>query len=567
MDKVRYLDAHRDETSRDEIELTDGRTFDRYSAPMHALDGVYYGRVWYFRDVTGVKAAEAALRRQRDLAQRYLDVAQVLLLALDVQGRITLVNRKGCSILEWEEHDLLGRDWFETCLPESVRADMRARFADLLDDALTTHENPVLTRSGRQRLIAWRNTLVRDDAGRVIGTLSSGEDITHRKQLETQLRQSQKMEAIGSLAGGVAHDFNNLLTAILGYAAFVAETLDPADPRRQDMDEITRAADRATGLTRQLLAFSRKQVLRPARLDVNGLISTMSRMLRRLIGEDIELVTNLAADLAPVLADAGQIEQILLNLAVNARDAMPHGGRLLIETANVVLDEAGARPYAPARSGPYVMFTVADTGVGMDERTKRRLFEPFFTTKEPGRGTGLGLATVHGIVEQSGGFISLDSQPGHGARFSVYLPPTAETAIADEPNVASDAVLTGSESILVVEDEQAVRSLARVILAKAGYQVFDAPDPASAAEVFSRHADSIDLVLTDVIMPGSTGPSLFSRLAADRPHLKVLYMSGYANEAVLQRAGITSGIDFLQKPFSSDALLRKVRDALGKRQK
>jgi signal transduction histidine kinase/CheY-like chemotaxis protein len=444
---------------------------------------------------------------------------------------------------------------------------MRARFADLLDDALTTHENPVLTRSGRQRLIAWRNTLVRDDAGRVIGTLSSGEDITHRKQLETQLRQSQKMEAIGSLAGGVAHDFNNLLTAILGYAAFVAETLDPADPRRQDMDEITRAADRATGLTRQLLAFSRKQVLRPARLDVNGLISTMSRMLRRLIGEDIELVTNLAADLAPVLADAGQIEQILLNLAVNARDAMPHGGRLLIETANVVLDEAGARPYAPARSGPYVMFTVADTGVGMDERTKRRLFEPFFTTKEPGRGTGLGLATVHGIVEQSGGFISVDSQPGHGARFSVYLPPTAETAIADEPNVASDAVLTGSESILVVEDEQAVRSLARVILAKAGYQVFDAPDPASAAEVFSRHADSIDLVLTDVIMPGSTGPSLFSRLAADRPHLKVLYMSGYANEAVLQRAGITSGIDFLQKPFSSDALLRKVRDALGKRQK
>jgi PAS domain S-box-containing protein len=415
---------------------------------------------------------------------------------------------------------------------------------------------------GTVHWIAGRARVFCDDSGSPARIIGVGMDIGERKSLEEQLRQAHKMEAIGQLAGGVAHDFNNLLTVIHGYAELLLTTLNADDHRRTDVDEILRAARSAAGLTRQLLAFSRKQVLQPTLLDLNSLVVNTSRMLRRLIGENIELVTRLAPVPAAVHADAGQLEQILMNLALNARDAMPQGGHLSIETATVVLDAAYATQQVGVRPGPYAMLAVSDSGIGMDDQTKHRIFEPFFTTKERGRGTGLGLATVYGIVKQSGGHVWVDSEVGRGSTFKVYLPRAEEGAFVERSTIEAGAAPTGSETVLLVEDEQAVRLLCRVLLERAGYQVLDAANPRQAEDLFRDHADRIDLLVTDVIMPGSSGPSLFARLSPARPALRVLYMSGYADNAVVQPAGHPSDVQFLQKPFTADGLLCKVREAL-----
>jgi PAS domain S-box-containing protein len=418
---------------------------------------------------------------------------------------------------------------------------------------------------GTVHWIAGRARLLSDEEGSPTRITGVGMDIGGRKSLEEQLRQAQKMEAVGQLAGGVAHDFNNLLTVIHGYAELLLPTFNEDDLRRTDVDEIVKAADRAAGLTHQLLAFSRKQVLQPTLLDVNSLVIKTSKMLRRLIGEDIELVTKLALAPAPVRADAGQLEQILMNLVVNARDAMPQGGRVSIETATVVLDESYGMQHVAIRPGPYVMLAVTDTGIGMDEQTKHRIFEPFFTTKERGRGTGLGLATVYGIVKQSGGYIWVYSGPGRGTTFKVYLPRADEAATVERPVVGAPGPPGGSETILLVEDEQAVRFLVRVLLERAGYHVLDAADPRHAEDLFRQHADQIDLLVTDVIMPGSSGLSLFARLSVDTPQLKVLYMSGYSgytDNAIVHDGSLPSDIVFLHKPFTADGLLGMVREAL-----
>jgi two-component system cell cycle sensor histidine kinase/response regulator CckA len=414
---------------------------------------------------------------------------------------------------------------------------------------------------GSVHWIAGRARVFSDEQGSPTRIIGVGMDIGERKSLEEQLRQAQKMEAVGQLAGGVAHDFNNLLTVIHGYAELLLTSFNADDHRRTDVDEIVKAAARAAGLTRQLLAFSRKQVLQPTLLDLNSLVVNTGKMLRRLIGEDIELVTKLAPAPAAVHADAGQLEQILMNLAVNARDAMPQGGRLSIETATVVIDAAYATQLIGVRPGPYVMLAVTDNGIGMDEQTKHRIFEPFFTTKERGRGTGLGLATVYGIVKQSGGHVWVYSEAGRGSTFKVYLPRAEGGAVVERPTAESEAAPTGWETVLLVEDEQAVRSLCRVLLERAGYHVFEAADPRQAEGLFRQHADRIDLLVTDVIMPGSSGPSLFARLSVERP-LRVLFMSGHADTAIAQTPGRPTDIVFLQKPFTADGLLCKVREAL-----
>ena len=391
---------------------------------------------------------------------------------------------------------------------------------------------------------------------------ASARDISERLSLEDRLRQAQKMEAIGQLAGGVAHDFNNLLTAILGYANLVSDGLSENDARRLDVQEIIKAGDRAAALTRQLLAFSRKQILQTTLVDLNALIGNTSQMLRRLIGEDIQLVTALAADLAPVRADAGQLEQIVINLAVNARDAMPDGGRLSIETSNVELDDSGAMQQVEVRPGRYVMLAVSDSGVGMDEDTKRRMFEPFFTTKEQGKGTGLGLSTVYGIVKQSEGYVWVYSEPGKGAAFKVYLPQAEGAAEAAGTLAPKTLASGGSEKVLVVEDEEAVRYLTRALLERSGYRVVDAANPHDAEAVFNEQTDSIDLLITDVVMPGSSGPALFKRLAERQPGLKVLYMSGYTDSTIIREGRLDTGGTFMQKPFTGDGLVRKVREVL-----
>jgi nitrogen-specific signal transduction histidine kinase len=387
------------------------------------------------------------------------------------------------------------------------------------------------------------------------------EDITEHRLLENQLRQAQKMEAIGRLAGGVAHDFNNLLTAIFGYVDLLREDLPEGSSARQDTEEIRKAAERAAALTRQLLAFSRQQVLEAVIVNVNDLVEEFDKMLRRLIGEDVELRAALAPDLANVRADPGQLQQVLMNLVVNARDAMPTGGKLLIETANADLTEEYAELHQPVIPGAYVMLAVSDTGVGMDADTRARIFEPFFTTKEKGRGTGLGLSTVYGIVKQSGGYIWVYSEPGHGTTFKVYLPRVdAPAHPVAQPREAR--TLAGTETILLAEDDEMLRPLAKGLLRKLGYIVLEAPSAEEALGAAAGHDGPIHLLVADVVMPGASGRELARRLAASRPETKVLYVSGYTDDAIVRHGLLDPGLAFLQKPFTPDTLARKVREVL-----
>ena len=382
--------------------------------------------------------------------------------------------------------------------------------------------------------------------------------------LQDQFRQSQKMEAIGRLAGGIAHDFNNLLTVIKGYSQLSLMEFKEGDPLKANIEEVQRAADRAAGLTRQLLAFSRRQILEMNVLDLNTILRDLDKMLRRVIGEDIELVTLLADDLGTVKADAGQIEQVAMNLAVNARDAMQKGGKLTIETANVELDENYARNHVAVKSGPYVMLSVSDTGVGMTPEVRDRVFEPFFTTKEKGKGTGLGLSTVYGIVKQSGGNIWVYSEPGKGTTFKTYLPRVDEPLEEAGEKVVQKELTGRGETILVVEDEEKVRQLTVQILTKNGYTVLEASHGDEASHICEQHKGPIHLMVMDVVMPGMNGRQLAKSLEPHHPEMKVLYMSGYTDNAIVHHGILEKGLSFLQKPFTMDGLVRKVREVLDK---
>src|SRR3979411_2257174 len=390
------------------------------------------------------------------------------------------------------------------------------------------------------------------------------EDVTERRALEQQLRQSQKMEAIGRLAGGIAHDFNNLLMVISGYSEFLLERLGPDPALRGPAQEIASAAGRASSLTRQLLAFSRKQMLAPSILDLNGVVTENLKMLTRMIGEDIDLVMIPGATLGAVRADAGQIEQVIMNLAVNARDAMPSGGKLTLETSNITLDEEYARLHSPVLPGDYIALAISDTGAGMDSETQSHIFEPFFTTKGP-KGTGLGLSTVYGIVKQSGGYIFVDSEPGKGTTFRIFLPRVAavgESAAHVAAPIAAAKAEPGTETILVVEDEANLRYLARQFLEKQGYRVIEAADGAVAMQIVVAHEGVIHLLLADVIFPGMNGRELAQRVSEMRPNVKVLYMSGYTENVIGHNGTLDAGIRLLQKPFNLRDLKDKVREVL-----
>jgi len=386
-------------------------------------------------------------------------------------------------------------------------------------------------------------------------------DVTERRSLERQLLQAQKMEAVGRLAGGIAHDFNNVLTAILGYVDLLLDGLPTLSPLRPDIQEIRTAAERAAGLTRQLLAFSRKQVLQMRTLDLNELLTDIDKLLRRLLREDIDMVTKLDPRLGAVRADSGQLEQVVVNLAVNARDAMPGGGRLTIETRNAELDEAYTREHVPVRPGRYVMFALSDTGTGMSPETMAHLFEPFFTTKEAGKGTGLGLATVYGIVTQSGGYVWCYSELGHGTTFKVYLPRVDEPVDPLPVRVAARST-RGSETVLVVEDEPGLRALTRRVLEKHGYTVLEAATADAAAALARDYPRPIHLLLADVVLPGGSGRALADALLSQRADVRVLFMSGYTEDAIVHRGVLAANTPFLHKPFSADTLTAKVREVL-----
>lgn len=386
-------------------------------------------------------------------------------------------------------------------------------------------------------------------------------DITDRRRLEDQFRQSQKMEAIGRLSGGIAHDFNNLLGVMIGYTEILQEKTDVTDPDRECIDEILRAGQRAASLTRQLLAFSRQQVLEPKVINLNDLVSDMEKMLRRVIGEDVELSTT-TAEPAKVKADQSQLEQVILNLAVNARDAMPNGGKLVIETCNVIMHEEQVRHYSyPFKPGGYVQIKVSDTGIGMDSVVRARVFEPFFTTKEKGKGTGLGLATVYGVVKQSEGYIEVESEIGKGTTFTIYLPAAEQAATSESESAGVIDALNGNETILLVEDETALRILTRNILERFGYTVLEASNGEEACAVSAGQEHRIDLLLTDVVMPGMNGRDLADRLLEKRPEMKVLYMSGYTGQGIGQGI-LPSGCHFLPKPIARERLALKIREAL-----
>jgi len=437
---------------------------------------------------------------------------------------------------------------------EQIRSFIRAGYR------VSNSETREHDRDGRPRVFL-NNVVGFIEDGHLVRVWGTQRDVTDQRHLEEQFRQSQKMEAVGQLAGGIAHDFNNLLTAILGNTQLLLRELPPGDSKRGDVEEIRKASERAASLTRQLLAYSRRQMLQPVVLDLNVVVAEMDKLLRRLIGEHIALVTVLAPDLGRVKADPNQLEQVIVNLAVNARDAMPEGGKLTIETANVDLDEGFAQAHLGSVPGAYAMLAVTDTGSGMDATVRAHLFEPFFTTKEVGKGTGLGLATVYGIVKQSDGYISVYSEPGHGSSFKIYLPRVATPAgAAAGPQKGGPA--RGTETVLVVEDEPAVLSLSRRALEAQGYVVLAASDAAAALRVVERHGGMIHLLLTDVVMPGLSGRELADQLAGQRPGIRVLYMSGYPGDAVVQHGTLPTGSAFLQKPFSPDGLARKVRDVL-----
>ncbi|MEO7034155.1 MAG: response regulator [Polyangiaceae bacterium] len=509
------------------------------------------------------------LARERRLLDSIVTSLNEGIVAADRDGKCLLFNRQAESILGMGPRDVDPETWARHY---GVYAENRADF-------LPAAENPLLRAiRGEQSAeveVFVRNALVpgttvsmtatplEGGAGDITGGVAVLRDVTRQRELEVQLSQSQKMDAIGRLAGGVAHDFNNLLVVIQSYAELVRDGLPVNDPARGDLGEVLSAARRAASLTKQLLAFSRSEAIKPGALQLNDLVSGIEKMLHRIIGEDIVLSTRLSSDLGLVRADAGQLDQVLLNLAINARDAMPSGGQLVIETLNVTRDSDYAEAHLNVTPGEFVVLAVSDTGIGMDAETQRRVFEPFFTTKEVGKGTGLGLATVYGIVQQSGGQIRVASERGHGSVFKIYLP-RLQSSVEDSGRDALGVDLpTVGGTILVVEDYAAVREVTSRILRARGYRVLEARYPTEARAMCAEHGSEIDLLLTDVIMPECTGPQLARELTERYPHLRVLYMSGYPGGASDRAGTLESDAAYIEKPFSPDSLADKIRSVMG----
>ncbi|HET7321819.1 MAG TPA: PAS domain S-box protein, partial [Longimicrobiaceae bacterium] len=514
------------------------------------------------RDVREQKRAAAALRESEERFRCAVQSLDEGLIITDLDDRVLYVNERMATMIGYSGEEILGRLSVEVLQIDDEDA-MEERNQRRREGITERYQLVMKRRDGQSIPVEITGTPFLSPNGEIVGTLGAITDITERKELEEQLVQSQKMEAVGRLAGGVAHDFNNLLTAIKGFTELLLLDFDENDPRRSFITEIQGASNRAAGLTRQLLAFSRKQVLQPRVLDLNGSVTEIEKMLRRLIGEDVELITRPDPALGRVKADPGQMEQVLMNLVVNARDAMPDGGRLTVSTGNATLSADDIPPHAgEVVPGRFVVLSVQDTGTGMDEQTKGRIFEPFFTTKGQGKGTGLGLATVYGIVQQSGGFIEVESELGEGTTFRIALPRVEEAAEEQNAERPASGPVSGTETVLLVEDEVAVRVLVRRVLDRAGYRILEASSGQAALDLLADTGARVDLLLTDVVMPGMSGRELADELTARTPGLPVLYMSGYTDEAIMHHGVLAEGVAFLEKPFTPDILLRKLRDVL-----
>ena len=507
-------------------------------------------------------AAQDALRDSEERYRRIVETTNQGVWVINSEHKTTFMNRRMAQMLGCEADMGLGRSPFEFLDEEG-----RAKLSTQIDHAHQVEVQYIRTDKTRFSALL-EATPVFDKTGAYEGTFAMVMDLTARKRadqalldVESQLRQSQKMEAVGRLAGGIAHDFNNILTVILTCGDFLLEDLKPLDPARCDVEEICKAGKRAAALTRQLLMFSRQQVLAPHVLELAAVTADMEHMLRRVLGEDVELILKHAAQAGRVLVDRGSIEQVIMNLVDNARDAMPTGGTIVIEIKNVVIDETFVHQQAGATLGPNVVLSITDTGSGMDDATRARIFEPFFTTKEVGKGTGLGLSTVFGIVQQSSGTIRVHSAVGKGTTFSIYLPQVYSDVETNRVTLPRTA-FRGTETILLVEDEEQVRTVARSVLKRSGYRVIEMRGAAEALLYAQGHSHPIDLLLTDVVMPQMSGPELARRLSALRPGLRVLCMSGYTDDSIVRHGVLQAEIELLQKPFTSDSLTQRVREVL-----
>jgi PAS domain S-box-containing protein len=538
--------------------------------PVFGADGIFQGRRGSNRDVTDRKRAKEALWESEERYHELFENANDIIYTHDLAGNFTTINKAAEWVTGHTRDEALKMNIDSILAPEYVDVARQMLSRKVQEGGQTRYELEIVCKDGR-RVPVEINTRIIYKGGKAVGVQGIARDITERKRseeerdlLQSQLQQAMKMEAVGRLAGGVAHDFNNLLTAIIGNVSLALMKLSPSDPAAGLLAEANKAAERAATLTQQLLAFSRKQIIEPKVLDLNILIANLSKMLVRLIGENIDLNMVLGEDLGLVKVDPGQFEQILVNLAVNARDAMPEGGKLLIETANVDLDDVYCARHPYVRPGRFVMLAVSDTGHGMSEEVKKQIFEPFFTTKPKGTGTGLGLATIYGVVKQSDGSIEVYSEVGKGTTFKIYLPRVEGEAARTRESDLPMELLEGSETVLLVEDEEIVRNLCVRILERLGYRVMQAGNGDEAIGLAMGYGERIDLLMTDVVMPGMHGRELAIRLTRIHPETRVLFTSGYTDNAIVHHGVLDEGVSFIGKPYSPSALARKVRDVLDK---
>jgi PAS domain S-box-containing protein len=538
------------------------RLFLATKGPYRDVKGEVAGLLGISRDITERKRAEEEMRQSQRKLGIHFEHTPLAVVEWDLDFRVAAWNPSAERIFGYTREEALGQH-ASFIVPQQYRQHVDQVWRELIShQGGTRSKNDNLTKDGRTISCEWYNTALIDDSGRVLGVASLAQDVTERVALEERLRQSQKMEAVGRLAGGIAHDFNNLLTVILGYSQIVTDGVPAGSRLAESTSQIKSAADRAAGITRQLLAFSRKQVLSPRIVNLNDVVLNLDSLLRRLIGEDIEVLTVPANELGSVKADPGQVEQVIMNLALNARDAMPQGGKLTLETANANLDEGYALDHQPIEPGQYVMLAVSDTGEGMTSETQARIFEPFYTTKEVGKGTGLGLSMVYGIVKQSGGYIWVYSEPGRGTTFKIYLPRVDQAAEVTGGEGRSNQIQRGTETILLVEDDTQLRQLGSSVLSHCGYNVLVAASPEEGLEISKANHNDIRLLVTDVVMPRMNGRQLAEQVLRVCPKIKVLYISGYTNNAIVHYGVLDSGLWFLPKPFTLSALVAKVREVL-----